>query len=38
VVTGNSGCLSWINDGLKKRGKEIEVLHPMETLDIALGV
>jgi glycolate oxidase iron-sulfur subunit len=38
VVTGNPGCLSWINDGLKKRGKEIEVLHPVEILDRALGV
>lgn len=38
VVTGNPGCLSWINDGLKKRGKEIEVLHPVEILDMALGV
>jgi glycolate oxidase iron-sulfur subunit len=38
VVTGNPGCLSWINDGLKKRGKEIEVLHPVEILDRSLGV
>lgn len=38
VVTGNPGCLSWINDGLKKRGMEWEVLHPIEVLDRALGL
>lgn len=38
IVTGNPGCLSWINDGLKKRGlHEMEVLHPVEILDRALG-
>jgi glycolate oxidase iron-sulfur subunit len=37
VVTGNPGCLSWINDGLKKRGMELPVLHPIEILNRSLG-
>lgn len=37
VVTGNPGCLSWINDGLKKRGLDMPVLHPVELLDEALS-
>jgi glycolate oxidase iron-sulfur subunit len=37
VVTGNPGCLSWINDGLKKRGLSMDVLHPVELLDRARG-
>lgn len=36
VVTGNPGCLSWINAGLADRGERIEVLHPVELLDRAL--
>lgn len=38
VVTGNPGCLSWINDGLLKHGEHLEVVHPVEILDRALGV
>ena len=38
VITANPGCLSWINDGLLKHGENLEVLHPVEILDRALGV
>jgi glycolate oxidase iron-sulfur subunit len=38
VITANPGCLSWINDGLLKRGETLEVVHPIEILDRALGV
>lgn len=32
VVTGNPGCLSWINDGLARRGEKIETTHTVEVL------
>ncbi len=35
VATGNPGCLLQIQNGLRREGKEIEVLHPVELLDRA---
>jgi glycolate oxidase iron-sulfur subunit len=37
VATGNPGCLAWIQQGLKERGLEVEVRHPVEILDEAYG-
>jgi glycolate oxidase iron-sulfur subunit len=35
VATGNPGCLAWIEQGLRARGLEIEIRHPIEILDEA---
>jgi glycolate oxidase iron-sulfur subunit len=35
VATGNPGCLAWIQQGLAERGREVQVLHPIEILDSA---
>jgi glycolate oxidase iron-sulfur subunit len=37
LVTGNPGCHSWIEAGLKARGSGIIVRHTMEVLDEAYG-
>jgi glycolate oxidase iron-sulfur subunit len=35
VATGNPGCLAWIQQGLLERGLSIQVMHPVEILDVA---
>jgi glycolate oxidase iron-sulfur subunit len=35
IVTGNPGCLLQIQNGIRKEGKTIETLHPVELLDRA---
>jgi glycolate oxidase iron-sulfur subunit len=35
VATGNPGCLAWIQQGLKERGLDVQVLHPVDILDKA---
>lgn len=35
LVTGNPGCHSWIEAGLRARGSQVEVLHTAEVLDRA---
>lgn len=37
LVTGNPGCHSWIEAGLRSRGSQVEVLHTIELLDRAYG-
>lgn len=37
VATGNPGCLMQIAKGLKAKGREIEVIHPIELLARAYG-
>jgi glycolate oxidase iron-sulfur subunit len=37
VATGNPGCLAWIEQGLRARGLEVSVRHPVEILDAAYG-
>lgn len=38
LATGNPGCLMQIAKGLKERGKEVKVVHPIEILAEAYGV
>lgn len=35
VATGNPGCLAWIEQGMRARGLEVAVRHPVEILDAA---
>ena len=35
VATGNPGCILQIQQGIRRDGREIEVLHPVELLDRA---
>jgi len=35
IISGNVGCSMQIQSGLRKRGKNIRVLHPMELLDMS---
>jgi glycolate dehydrogenase iron-sulfur subunit len=37
VVTGNPGCHSWIEAGLRARGSQVPVKHTVEVLDEAYG-
>lgn len=37
VATGNPGCHSWIEAGLRARGSSVEVRHTIELLDEAYG-
>ncbi len=37
VVMGNPGCHSWIESGIRSRGKTIPVKHTVEVLDEAYG-
>lgn len=37
VVTGNPGCLAWIEQAARERGKKIRVLHTAEFLERALS-
>lgn len=38
VATGNPGCILQIQHGIRRAGKEIEVLHPVELLDRAYRI
>ncbi len=35
IVTGNPGCLAWIEQGLEEQGLKIKICHPVELLDFA---
>ena len=35
VATGNPGCILQIQQGIRRAGKKIQVLHPIELLDMA---
>ena len=35
IVTGNPGCLAWIEQGLKEKGLRVRICHPVELLDYA---
>ncbi len=38
VATGNPGCILQIQHGIRREGREIEVLHPVELLDRAYRI
>ena len=38
VATPNPGCLLWIDRGLKERGLDVEVVHPVSLLARSLGL
>lgn len=35
IVTGNPGCLAWIEQGLEEQGLKVRICHPVELLDAA---
>jgi glycolate oxidase iron-sulfur subunit len=38
VATGNPGCLAWIQSGLKAKGCDIRIAHPISLLSDALDI